>query len=226
MSLSRDEKRRKKLAERQRRQARRQVQPVLRALSRDRIAAVVHEAVCAFARDDGFGHCTHYAVAGSKLVSALTGKLYLPQVGSLQIFCDGDQGLMMDASQGGVRSGEFHAWIVGPVVLGGPGKQPIPPDMEVIDFSSRHYRRHVEGQAPVKEQIALPGGFINILDTETPRLAWRLPDPPDYIWTEFRNLPKWLRVSANKEATEELLASLDAFEPLMRLVAQVWRSRQ
>jgi hypothetical protein len=51
----------------------------------------------------------------------------------------------------------------------------------------------------------------------------RLPDPPDYIWTQFRHLPDWLRVSADQEATEELLANLGDFEPLMRLVVQLWK---
>jgi hypothetical protein len=221
MSLSRDQKRRKKLAERERRQAQRQARPVL---PKDRIARIVHQAVCAFAQDDGFGHCAHYAVAGSKLVSMLSGKLYIPQAGDLEICCDGEEGILMDATQGGIRSGEFHSWIVGPVKLGGAEKRPMAPGMEVIDFSSRHYRRYVEEQPRISESMVLPGGIVNVLDTATPSLTWRLPDPPEYIWAQRKNLPKWLRVSANKEATELLIASLDDLKPLMRLVVELWKS--
>lgn len=222
MSQSRDQKRREKLAEREKRRAR---MNVAFTLPKDKIAAVVHQAVCTFAQCDGYGHCAHYAVAGSTLISMLTQKLYVPQAGTLQIICDGDQGLMMDAKQGGIRSGEFHSWIVGPVGFGNPGKHKIPADMEVIDFSSRHYRNYVEKHRQISDRFLLPDGCLTIVDSETPRASWRLPDPPDYIWTPFRNLPNWMRVSAEQDATDELLASTTEFKPLMRLVAEIWKKK-
>ncbi len=145
VNMNKNQRRKKKLIERRKRQQRHQVGGI--SLPKDLIASVVHEAVCEFTGDDGFGHCAHYAVAGAKLLSVLTRKLYLPQAGDLQVFCDGDCGMMMDATEGGFGTGEFHAWIAGPVAFGtgqSSGRKPMAGDTTIIDFSSRHFRKWVE----------------------------------------------------------------------------------
>lgn len=214
--LSRDQHRRKKLADRDRRRASRRdsEMPGVLALPKDRIAAVVHRAVCEVAQGDGFGHCAHYAVAGSGLLTRITGRLYLPQAGDLSLFCDGDAGIKMDAALGGVRTGEFHSWVVGPVGpgRGKAGRRVIPGTMEVIDFSSRHYRGYVERTGLVAGTDLAP--------------VWRLPAPPDYIWTPFRDLPMWMRVSADEAATTLLLDHLAEFTPLLDLTFRLWRESE
>jgi hypothetical protein len=67
MKLSRDQRRRRKLAKRQRCLDRRHIH-----LHQERLAWAVHEAVCEYHKDDGFGHCADYAFAGAMLLSALT----------------------------------------------------------------------------------------------------------------------------------------------------------
>ena len=120
--MKNSQRRKKKLIEHRERQQRQRVSG--ESLPKVHIASVVHEAVCDISGDDGFGHCTHYAVAGAKLLSLLTRKLYMPQAGDLQVFCDGDRGMMMDASLGGFGTGEFHTWIVGPVATASGREHP------------------------------------------------------------------------------------------------------
>lgn len=209
--MSRHQIRKQKLIERRKRQQRYQERGAL--LPKDQIAGVVHEAVCEFSGDDGFGHCAHYAVAGAKLLSVLTRKLYLPQAGDLSVFDDGDFGMMMDANEGGVRTGEFHSWITGPFILGSGqpgGCKPMSGDTLIIDLSSRHFRKWAETR-PVF--------------ADGRKIEWRLPDPPEYIWSEIRNTPPWFRVSANAEATNHLLDNLDGFSLVMSLVMEKWRHR-
>ena len=67
--MNKNQRRKKKLIERRKRQQRHQVGGI--SLPKDLIASVVHEAVCDFTGDDGMGHCAHYAVAGAKDISAL-----------------------------------------------------------------------------------------------------------------------------------------------------------
>lgn len=210
--MSRREQRRRKsgnrrLSERQRKQH----------MPKNVIASVVHDAVCEFFGDDGCGHCAHYAVAGSKLVSSLSGQLYLPQAGDLWVMCDGDAGMMMDASQGGVRTGEFHAWIIGPckVGTGQPGGlRPFEAGITIIDFSARHLNKLVERL-----------GYIDTCEPGASKPLWQLPPPPTFIWCEIDGLPDWFRVSSNAESTTALLDHLNEFEPLMRLVMEKWRGR-
>jgi hypothetical protein len=81
-------------------------------LDQERLASAVHEAVCDYHLDDGFGHCADYAFAGAVLLSALTKKCYVPQAGSLWVSHDpGDPTLCiaMQADNGGIYAGEFHA---------------------------------------------------------------------------------------------------------------------
>ena len=63
MGLSRDQRRKQKLAERQRRANRRQYH-----VDKQRLAHAVHEAVCEYYQDDGLGHCADYAYAGAMLL--------------------------------------------------------------------------------------------------------------------------------------------------------------
>ena len=216
--LSRDQRRRKKLAARQLR-----LNCPEPKLDRDQIAEAVHRAVCEIRRDDGFGHCADYAVAGASLISSLTKHLYMPQVGNLLVSGDPedpDLCMCMKADKGGLNVGEFHAWIIGP--LDGRTSGPIPADVYVVDFASRFFRRWVESAKMLEERIPTEGGQLLIFDPTYPRQQYLRPDMP-YVWCQWRHKPDWIHYSADGSATQTLWESMGEFKEVTRLAIQFFR---
>ena len=83
-------------------------------------------------------------------------------------------------------------------------------DLNIVDFSSRHFKRHVEdiaGRAAGPESIVV---------------GWKLPEPPAYIWTTKK--PDWYTVQAEEQPTNTLMDNSGHFRPLMRLVIQCWKA--
>lgn len=72
------------------------------------IAETAHKAVCAVTKNDWFGHCDLYAIAGVMLLGAL----YQLQAGSFIINADPEHDLafMIDCSEGGLNRLEYHVW--------------------------------------------------------------------------------------------------------------------
>jgi hypothetical protein len=220
--LSRAQKRQQKLAERQRRlDALAQRRFVSTSLTvKERMAEAVHAAVCAVTGGIGLGRCAHYAVAGAVLATVFTGKQYIPQAGSLYLSADPADPTLYTAmvAEDGIESGEFHCWCVGPVEEGRKSG-PVTPDLEIVDFSARHFKALVEELGVVEERQRLPGGgFLTVFAPATSR--WRRPDPPNYIWWNQAGLPEWVKYQADQAATETLFRELEDFEPVIKLAGR------
>jgi hypothetical protein len=157
-------------------------------LDKDSVAEAVHRAICQCRQSDGYGQCLHYAAAGSVLLYRLTKQVYVPQVGTFQIHSDPDNeyAATCDAKRGGMRSGEFHAWVVGPI-----RDHRDATTCDVIDLSARHYRRAVEDF-----------GF-----------AWKREEMP-YLWCKANAIPPWLRFVAVESETRKLCAMLGRLKDL------------
>jgi hypothetical protein len=220
--LSRDQKRKQKLAERQRRLdilAQRRLATAGMVL-KDRIAEAVHAAVCEVTGGTGLGRCAHYAVAGSILATVVTGKRYIPQAGSLYLSHDPADLTLCTAMvcEDGIKSNEFHCWCVGPVEEG-LKSGPVTPDLGFVDFSARHFKALVENVGMVEDRQRLPdGGVLTVFGQATNR--WLRPDPPKFIWSNLAGLPEWVKYEADKAATETLLGELADFEPVMKLAGR------
>ena len=153
-------------------------------LVRDRIAEAVHQAVCEFTGSDGFGLCMLYSVAGMGVPSAFNHRLY-PQAGTLGVLIDPpDYWMVMDA-EGFEPSvgGEFHCWLGGPSSSG---------DVELIDFSARHYKRYCGGLIDVTDfDVVSPGLYVRRdLPVETHKpMTWNREDPPAYVWLGVKSCP-------------------------------------
>jgi hypothetical protein len=223
--LSRDRKRKLKLAQRQRRlDALGQRRVVATTLAvKERMAEAVHAAVCEVNGGSGLGRCAHYAVAGAILATVVTGKRYIPQAGSLYLSADPADPSLYTAmvAEDGIESGEFHCWCIGPVEEGRKSG-PVTPDQEFMDFSARHFKALVEGFGMVEDRQRLPdGGFLTVFGLATNR--WRRPDPPKYIWSNQAGLPEWVKYQADKAATETLFRGLADFEPVIKLAGQYYQ---
>ncbi len=173
--LSRDQKRKQKLAERQRRldalAQRRFVSTGLAA--KERMAEAVHAAVCAVTGCSGLGRCAHYAVAGSILATVVTGKRYIPQAGSLYLSADPADPTLYTGmvAEDGIESDEFHCWCIGPVEEGRTSG-PVTPDQEFVDFSARHFKALVEKLGIIEDRQRLPGGgFLTVAVSSAPLLG-------------------------------------------------------
>jgi hypothetical protein len=186
-------------------------------VTRQRIAEVVHEAICQCTGEDGMGCCAHYAMAGAALISQLTRKQYIAQCGLLLLCCDGDKAVKIDAKLGGLRSGEFHSWIVGPTNSVPEGKQAMPAEMYIIDFTARHYKRYVEELGMVVEAEK---------DAVVVRASWKIAEPPLYIWAMYKDLPSWLRVSGEQRSTVQMFANMAKFQPARELAIKLWRQHR
>src|SRR5262249_48867128 len=212
MRLSRDQRRKHKLAERPRRVAGRPT-----GLNRQRLADAVHRAVCEYHQDDGFGRCADYAFAGAMLLMALTKKQYTPQAGSLWVSHDpGDPTLClaMIAENDGIYAGEFHAWVVGPV--DGRAGGAMPDDVEVIDLSARHFKSWVERPVHCVSREAVPGGQLSHFERVAERQRYLRPLLP-YLWCRWGGKPEWAQYQADEQATTLLCASLARFDGVVRL---------
>jgi hypothetical protein len=222
--LSRDQKRKLKLAERQRRlDALGQRRVVATSLAvKERMVEAVHAAVCEVTRGTGLGRCAHYAVAGSILATVVTGKRFIPQAGSLYLSLDPADPTLCTAmiAEDGIESGEFHCWSIGPVEEGRKSG-PVTPDQEFVDFSARHFKALVEKLGTVEDRQRLPGGgFLTVFSPATNR--WRRPDPPKYIWSNLAGLPEWVKYEADKTATETLFRGLADFERVIKLAGRFY----
>jgi hypothetical protein len=200
-TLSRDQRRRKKLKSRQQRTNRHSA-----ALDRDRIAEAVHHAVCDYTGTDGSGQCAMYAVAGMGLLLGLRENACV-QIGALCLQPDpGDPTawISMDPANGW---GEVHAWLALWKRPPSPGVSPS--DVEIIDLSARHYRRYVEDMPSI-----LPPGVAPI------EKVWRQPGEPAYLWGTKDRLPKWVGFTVTEGLSRELMAEARNHTGLIRLSCQ------
>ncbi len=181
-----------------------------------RIASAVHRVVCESTGSDGYGQCLRYAVAGSTILTALTGRLWLPQVGTLKLWPDpdNDEGLEWNADLGGMEAGEFHAWIVGPLPERcRPGKSRVEGAIQLVDFAARHYRRMAEGTMLVHDVRCSPGGVILTLDHESVKPVWRRQEI-EYLWVH--QLPEWIVLRPKQRDTEDVLRRIAEFRDLVQ----------
>jgi hypothetical protein len=192
--LSRDQKRKKKLAERAKRRPQHQLQP---HYGKAQIAEAVHHAVCQHTGTDGFGYCRWYAACGWLLLQSLGYEKAVLQSGRLSLHPDPNDPTLwieMDPSHGVI--GELHCWVVLPDENLPPGRHRMGQNVQVIDFAARHYRSYVE-------RTPMLGGS---------QARWRRENPPDFIWDSLNRLPPWLLLSAQEQATNSILRSLNVRE--------------
>jgi hypothetical protein len=161
-------------------------------------------------------------VAGAVLATVVTGKQYIPQAGSLYLSANPADPTSYTAmvAEDGIESGEFHCWCVGPVEEGRKSG-PVTPDLEIVDFSARHFKALVEKLGMVEDRQRLPGGgFLTVFSPAMNR--WQRPDPPKFIWSNQARLPEWVIYEADQAATEALFRSLADFEPVIKLAGRYY----
>jgi hypothetical protein len=169
--------------------------------TRGAIAEAVHRAVVEFTGADGYRHCFLYAVAGWSLAREVFGRDYWLQAGSKRLLVAPPDGwLYLNARPDGLCWGDFHCWFA----LEGPGGEIA----ELVDLSSRHYRRWADSNRKLH-----PGATVPI--------RWSWPgDPPPFVWQEGAH-SDWLGLVAERPLTEAFVASVRAqgpgLEPLHRL---------
>ena len=178
---------------------------------RAQVAEAVHEAVCAFAHDDGFGHCMLYALAGYMLLTQLEGDAWHLQAGSASILADPPDGWWCyDASTpAALARGEFHCW------LAQRGRDPERP-AALVDFSTRHFHRMVD---QMNAHGALSGGD---------HIPWtQTTEPPPFVWTDGEQ-SAWVHWQPLPELCRHLWVSvredLLLYRPLLRLVTGRYRA--
>jgi hypothetical protein len=155
------------------------------------VAEATRGAVVRHSGTDGYGYCYLYAWIGCTLARAATGRPYLLQAGTLRLMAGPDgPWLTMPAPEGGRLRDAFHCWFALPDFEGGHA--------EVVDLSSRHYRRWAES-GPVG--------------------CWAWPDgPPEFVWSG-RPFPGWMGLRAEASLTEgylrDVAARREALAPVM-----------
>jgi len=153
---------------------------------RQALAEAVHSVLLEHASPCLEGLCWYYAVVGCTVANALVGRpRYFLQAGSLWLRpTDPPEHLWvgMDARDGGLARREFHAWFVAPwQPATADGRVTVDPERdEVVDLAARYYR-----------DWALRFGR-----------AWQRPTRP-FLWCAPRDLPEWLRLAADAEATRQ-----------------------
>ena len=169
---------------------------------RDAIAHELHQAVLEVTGTDGTGWCLLYTAAGEQLLNHLSGDAsYFGQVGSLMLRppdAGSNAGVFaMIVDHGGIDRHEFHAWIGHQVTGRAPDRavavQVDADQLEVIDFSARHY----------------PTWWNLLAERQADFPVWTGPTPA-YIWCVRNRLPSWLDVAANVVETlrsHEVLAA-------------------
>ena len=171
------------------------------AAVRGAIAEAVHRAVVEVAGGDGYGHCFLYAVAGWSLAREVLGGDYWLQAGSKRLLVAPPDGwLYLNATADGLVRGDYHCWFA----RAGPGGAVA----ELVDLSSRHYRRWADSNRAVAPGAAAP-------------LRWSWPaDPPPFVWQEGA-LSDWLGLVAEAPLTAAFLRRVAALgrdlDPLHRL---------
>jgi hypothetical protein len=87
--------------------------------------------------------------------------------------------------------------------------------MDLIDFSSRHYRSLVDTRTA-------PG-----LSDPGADMTWRLPDPPPFVWGPYRedDWPEWLWLEMAEGASRLMweAARLDHFRRVEALAVKLWK---
>jgi hypothetical protein len=174
------------------------------------IAEAVHDAVCTFSRSDGFRLCQLYTVAGYMLLSHIDGPKWVMQAGSAWMLADPPDGWWYyDAGTPyALERGEFHCW------LAKQGATKDSPPAAFVDFSSRHFHRMID-------QMLVVGGGERIPWTHTT-------EPPPFIWTEGTQ-SDWVHWEPQPALCQALwtstLAHIEAYRPLIRLVAERYKAR-
>jgi hypothetical protein len=168
-----------------------------------RIAEAAHRAVCEVTDSDGYGLAIPYAIAGQAILLSAGFQI---QAGTLMILADpthaGGSGCVgMDASNGGFERGNFHSWLA----------RQVGPHVEVLDLSSRHYRRQVE---KAESDLTSPTGGDGLWRKTAERIHWtRLDEPPSWVWTQ-RGHAEGLAYFMPDEATCLKVVSLVARDPM------------
>ena len=167
------------------------------------LTEAVHRAVCEITGTDGYAKCLLYAVAGYAL---LADRGFAIQAGTVAIVADPDNPAgpgttLIEAAEGGWNRGEYHCWLARPT-------DPV----EMVDFSSRHFRRHTEeaseaAKAGTPAPVAL--SITGLAEARADSIEWLRGEPPDSLW-----------VTAGK-AVGRPLAHYHALAETTRLVQQV-----
>lgn len=137
--------------------------------------------------------CLFYANLGAMLAHVLTNRDYGVMVGSAIIQTtraeDTPDGMPCAVEiRGGALEGEFHAWFQGQDTFA----QTV---TEVIDLTSRHYRRNYE-YALTTGRGSVPGSELE------PFCRWTMPDPPNYIWTTPATFPEGVLLQGDLQLTK------------------------
>jgi hypothetical protein len=171
---------------------------------RQALADAVHAVLAERAALQLEGLCWYYAVVGCLVANALVGQpRYFLQAGSLWLQPTdppAQRWVGMDARAGGLGRREFHAWFVAPSQLAVGGRVAIDPARdEVVDLAARHY----------PEWVLRLGR------------AWERPTPR-FLWCTPRELPPWVRLAADAEATRQaqLAQAPPAVQTLVRELAR------
>ena len=171
-------------------------------LHKELVAEAVHQSVCEVTGTDGCRMCLYYAIAGSSLLTRLTGRLHVPQAGSLRFKVEPPYGwIEIDIQHWGdpltsMEIGEFHVWIA-------DVSSDDCANVTVIDLSTRHLKRLAE-------------------ETESGEaLTWKRPNPPEFVWAKSFKMPDWFSLQPDATATqciwETFSATRDDWSPLLRL---------
>jgi hypothetical protein len=187
-----------------------------RAKLRAAVAEATHRAVCELSNSDGLGHCMLYAALGATVATVVLGKKYYPQAGCLYLYSDPDDpdlAFTMDPSLG-LMDAELHCWIA----CAGEGTLAA----EIADLSARHYRRMVEGER-----------FLSVPGAEA-QPAWKLPDPPGYLWLDLpasgQQTHPWARFVAQREASmrvnNQFMEHVEEYKPVIRRAVLSIREKQ
>lgn len=168
-------------------------------MNKQLISDYIHESVCEFTGTNGMGRCHWYACGVSILLTKITGKMYIPQGGTIKWFPDPDdcnKGVCMDAELGGIETGEWHSWCVGPI----PKQRGIVTNHEAdyIDLTARHYQQYVEN--------------INTIGDKTELPKWGLGKIPDYIWSRGEDIPEWLQLIPDEKTVDAMFEILKELE--------------
>jgi hypothetical protein len=163
--------------------------------TRLRIARAVHGAVCRFTEGDGFGKCALYAVAGAGLVHKVFKLKTVVLAGTMHIVIDRHDDYVdtMTFLGSNWRNGEVHVWFAIPHEGG---------LVELVDLSSRHYRRYVE-------EMQMPK-----------RYEWPYDVPPEYLWCSNAKPGDWVALQAMQEPTAHMWAALES-DPCAQTLIQM-----
>jgi hypothetical protein len=165
-----------------RKRQRNPVYPIPSEQEQARFAEATHRAVSEVSGTDGFERCLYYAVAGYAL---LADQGWTIQVGEMVIVADpvkglGNGGGVIFGMAKDVWNGDYHAW------LGRDNGSKI----EIVDFTSRHYRQYCETANGNPAQ-------------------WNRPDPPMWLWNATGKQSDLVKFCPNQQMTSDAFAKLN-----------------